>query len=203
VQAHVEKRTFVEKLLALRKLGPLSLLTVEREGEPYFRPDDGEYWVGVTGLNECVQYLTGMELHDSEEAMALGGRVMNHLRWLCVLYGERVDIRCVAAQTADAALDHRFAVIDMQEFPDAVRRVVKTDTVTQDLFYTPGARVNSAAPLSPMERTRLEGRLHEYAPLGAETVVCMPDADTSPRAISDFIQKAFHQTPNRRIAVLG
>ena len=36
-EAHIEKKRFIERLLALGETGPLALLTMDREREPYLR----------------------------------------------------------------------------------------------------------------------------------------------------------------------
>ena len=36
-EAHVQKKTFIQRLLSLGEAGPLALLTMERDGEPYLR----------------------------------------------------------------------------------------------------------------------------------------------------------------------
>ena len=203
VRAHAQKAEFIAQLLSFEGLGPLRLLAVEREGRSHVNLHQAAYLVGVTGLNECVQYLTGYELHELDEAKALAMRLLAHLNDLCEHWSERLDLRCVPAQTADPKVNHRFAEIDLQEFPDLARNVIKSDPITHDLFYTPGTRLNASQQLSPIERVRLEGEFHCDLPTNAATLVRMPCADASQRSIVDFIQKTFHQTANRRVILTG
>ena len=58
VKAHKEKRVFLERLLALGEDGPLSLLTMNRDGAPYLRFNLASHLVGMVGLNEMVQVHT-------------------------------------------------------------------------------------------------------------------------------------------------
>ncbi len=200
-RAHLQKRAFIEQLLALKGLGPLGLLTVQRDGRPYIDMQEALYLVGFSGLNECVQELTGQALHESDDAADFAQRILKRVDRLCAYWSEQLDFRCVAAHTADTELCHRFAAVDLQEFPERARKVVKCEALTGDIFYTPGARCADSAVMSPFERVRAEGAFHDIVPHDAVTIVPMPDGDTSHRSIADFVRKAYDHTLSRRIAL--
>ncbi len=199
VQAQLEKRAFVEKLLSLKNLGPLALLAVEREGKPYLELDQATYLISVMGLNECVQALTGEELHDSEKALALAGRIAEHLSARFGQSSEDMDLNFALAQTADAAVARRLAALDLHDFPDRARAVVKTDSKAHEIYYTAGAQLNPTYECNPIERVRIEGQFHEWLRAGAFTQVHMPDDQTSKESIAGFINKAYYQTQTHRV----
>ena len=203
VLAHARKRDFIEDLLAARELGPLGLLAVEREGRPFLNLPQARYFVGVTGLNECVQHVTGKELHESEEALALGRRLLARLGELCERARHRLGLNCAAVQTIDTNVSHRFASLDLAAFPEQARQTVKTDPATHDIFYTGGARVSQSADVNPMERARIEGGMHDSIHGDGFTLIRVPDSETSAKSIADFIRKAYHQTRCRRIGLAG
>jgi len=200
VAAHLEKRQFIEKLLSLKSVGPLALLAAEREGKPFLDLDYASCLVGVTGLNECVQALTGDELHGSGEALGLACRIAGHLSACFGEHSENEDINFVLGQARDTGIAHRLATLDLHDFPEQARTVVKTDTVAHRLLYTPGAQVDKAGDCSPIERVRLEGELHEWLRADAATDVQIPDDEAAKESIAGFITKAFHQTQSHRIA---
>lgn len=199
VQAHVEKRNFIERLLALRELGPLSMLGFEHEGQAYLDLDRTVYRVGTLGLDECVEALSGKPLHESDEALALGLRIMTHLARVCTECGEAAGLRLVLAQTTGEVVSRRLAALDLREFPDQARAVVKTDPLTHDIQYTLGARMAARANLSPADRVFLEGRFHEAAAAGASTEVHMPDSSLSGESLAAFVKKAYYDTRNVRL----
>lgn len=194
VRAHTQKRDFAVRLLSLKDSGPLALLAMERDGAPYLDLQEASYRVGLTGLNECVQHLTGLELHESEEAMALGLRIVTHLRQRCVEWSRREDLRLVLAQTADLSVCRRFATLDVHQHPEAARAVVKTDAASQELRYTPSTLLNPEVDINPIERLRQEGRFHEWLEEGAQCFVAIPDPETSRESIADFVEKSYYQT---------
>jgi len=52
---------------------------IAKDGRPYIDLDQATYIVGLIGLNECVQALTGKELHDDDETYKLGLKIISHM----------------------------------------------------------------------------------------------------------------------------
>lgn len=199
VRAHIQRKLFLEKLLALNDTGPLGLLALPCEGWSFVDLDRGDYLVSILGLNECVQTVLGEQLHESEAAMVLGLRIARHLRGLCACWSTRAGLRIVLGQTVEEAAGRRLANLDLEQFPEPSSAVVKADPETQDIYYTPGTQLAAESRVTPVERVRLEGRFHEWTAAGAQSVVRMPDVDTSKESIANFVTKVFHQTRNRRV----
>ena len=80
VKAHLEKKRFIERLLALGEKGPLSLLAMNRDGSPYLRMHRASFLIGMVGLNELVQIHTGEEMHQSRNAFKFGLKVIAHMK---------------------------------------------------------------------------------------------------------------------------
>ncbi|MCL1984012.1 MAG: anaerobic ribonucleoside-triphosphate reductase, partial [Methanomassiliicoccaceae archaeon] len=72
VKAHMQKKDFLKHLLDLKNHGPLALLAMNLDGEPYYRIEKSSYLIGMVGLNELVQYHFGQEMHESREALMFG-----------------------------------------------------------------------------------------------------------------------------------
>ncbi|MFV2040884.1 MAG: anaerobic ribonucleoside-triphosphate reductase, partial [Candidatus Hydrothermarchaeales archaeon] len=58
VKGHVEKKRFITGLLNMGNTGPLGLLAMDTDGEPYYRLHKATFLFGMVGLNEMVQYHT-------------------------------------------------------------------------------------------------------------------------------------------------
>ncbi|MCX5758570.1 MAG: hypothetical protein NTU83_08705 [Candidatus Hydrogenedentes bacterium] len=186
-------------MLAMKGFGPLAFLSSRRDGEPYVDIDGAAYLIAVTGLNECVQFLSGRELHETEPAAVLAERIVDHIATRCAESSARQGFRCVPAATYDVAVNHRFAVIDLQEMPESARRVVKTDPLTHDLQYTHGASANPSAALTLMAQIRLESRFHA-ALHGDVTTHVRLDEDHS---LARLVSWALKETLCRRLTVTG
>lgn len=196
--AHLEKRNFMEGLIDATGHGPLSALASRQGKNAGFDLHGGWYLVALEGLNECVQALTGAALHENDEAMALGQRILAFLRERCVEITARLGIHLVLAPNSAVEVSERFAMLDAAAFPKAAG-LPKMDERTQSLRYSTGVRLPTAHRLSPIEVARLEGQFHALLDTGCQTEAPLPLANTSESTLADFLKKAYHQTENRRI----
>lgn len=198
-QAHQEKCAFLERVAALRALGPLVFLG-ESSGRPALaEPSRAAYAIAVDGLNECVEAFCGHGLHESRHALELGLRILARLVEACGTARERTGIPIVPAQARYESSIRRFAALDLRPFPEEARRVAKSDPITQDIHYTVGARLTQRIPCTPGERAMLEGAMQELVPHGALTRVVLPDTDTAPEAVASFIEAVFYRSKARHL----
>jgi ribonucleoside-triphosphate reductase (formate) len=197
VRAHLEKREFIERLLAFGGLGPLGLLAARASGHPLLDLDRTVFGLGIVGLNECVQCLSGQQLHESDEALGLGIRIVARLNACCEHIGSRDDLRLVLGQTDDDRVCRRFATLDLHEHAEAAASLVKAHPVTQDLFYTPGAQLACGPSVNSIEHARCAGQFHRLVPGGARVPIILSEEQTSADAIVSFIQKVHFTTHAR------
>lgn len=198
--AHLEKKAFIRRLMAQKNAGPLALLAAQRDGAPFFPLEQSLFVLGVMGLNECVQYITGQELHESDNAMALAEGILSRLLSRCTEWSDDEGIHLALAPDTDPVLSRRFAMLDLEYCGEPARQTVKTGPSAADVCYTPGIELSARGLLSPMERLRLESRFHPFLGHGATTRLPAPGPSMSASSIANLIGKAFHQTPCRGIA---
>lgn len=200
-RAHGQKRDLIERLFALRDLGPLSLLCVQCEGRPVFDLHRAAYVMGVTGLDECVYLLTGQRLVASKEAVMAGERILEEIALHCREWSSRLDLFLVPGPIRNADVASRFAVLDSDAYPDAAAAVLAAGPDEGEAAYTPGVSPSPNADITPIERARIEGAFHEMAPGNAVTTVRLPHADASGRSILDFVRKVYRQTTCRQLVL--
>lgn len=200
VKAHKEKRIFLEKLLALGEDGPLSLLTMNRDGMPYLRFNLASHLIGMVGLNEMVQIHTGEELHDSKRALKFGLRIIAHMNLLTDKIKRRDGIKVVLEQTPAESTSYRFARLDLRYFSPASGRVVKGDVSSGEVYYTNSTHLNVKNRINPIERVTDEGIFHPLIEAGSISHVWLGEARPTKEAIADFVIKTFKHTRNDQIA---
>ncbi len=200
VMAHAEKRRFMERLLAFRDVGALSMLTFAHDGEPYLDMERAEYRIGIIGLNDCVQALLGRELHSSQHTIETALRILQHIRHCATDAAAAEHLNVQVAATELTEVSRRFATLDLHQFPEKARRVMKTDALTHDVCYTAGIRPADDPRITPIDRARVEGAFHALLDAGAETQVVLGDSDFGPDAMAQFIEKVFHRTRVHRLA---
>jgi ribonucleoside-triphosphate reductase len=198
-KAHIQKRDFIENLLSLGDAGPLAMLAMQNDGSPYFRMAEATYLIGVTGLNELVQIRKEKQLHESDEALAFGLSLIDHMRKegekLCEIHG----MKFVLEQTPAETTAYRFARLDLKHFSPLSGRYVRGDLVRGEIYYTNSSHLPPAAPVDPATRIRIEGRFHPLFRAGAVTHIELGEAEPSAAALEDLVVQAFRETQNNQI----
>ena len=200
VHAHKEKRAFLERLLSLGEDGPLSLLTMNRDGMPYLRFNLASHLIGMVGLNEMVQVHTGEELHDSKKALKFGLKVIAHMNLLADKMKRQEGLRILLEQTPAESTSYRFARLDLSQFSPVSGRVVKGDISSGEVYYTNSTHLNVKIPMNPIERVSSEGIFHPLIEAGSISHVWLGESQPSKEAIADFVIKTFRFTTNDQIA---
>ncbi len=198
-EAHVQKKTFIKRLLSLGEAGPLALLTMERDGEPYLRMHRVTYLIGMVGLNELVQSHTGQELHESEDAIKFGLKVIAHMNLVAARLGKKYDMRFVLEQTPAESTAYRFAKLDMKLFPET-QKVVKGNLSLEEIYYTNSTLFNVGAAVDPIERVKREGLFHPLIEAGSLTHVWLGESRPSAESLANFVIKTFRMTQNDQVA---
>lgn len=197
-KAHLQKKKFISEILDLGKRGPLSVLCMEHDGEPYLRFERVKYLVGILGMNEMVQTITGRQLHESEEAFQLALAVTQYMNLKCQALSERYGLDIVLEQTPAESTTYRFAKLDLKSCPEALD-VVKGNPVTGEVYYTNSTHFPYNILMDPVRKIVEEGRFHPLISAGAITHIWMGEHKPDARALSSFIRKVFRHSENAQV----
>lgn len=200
VQAHLQKKAFLERLLALGADGPLALLTMDKDGLPYLRLARATYLIGMVGLNEMVQIHLGKQLHESDEALKFGLKVIAYMKLLADKMSRQYNMRFVLEQTPAESTAYRFAKLDLRDFSPRAGYIVKGDISRGEIYYSNSTYLNVGAPLNPIERVRKEGLFHPLIEAGALTHLWLGEARPSKDSLVNFVIKVFRNSQNDQIA---
>ncbi len=200
VKAHIQKKAFIERIISLKADGPLALLTMERDGEPYLRLHRATYLIGLLGLNELVQYHTGKQMHESESAIRFGLRVLAYLYLRIKELSRKYHMHLVMEQTPAESTAYRFARLDLEHYNQQTLPIIKGDITANSAYYTNSTYLNVGIPLDPIERVKTEGKFHDMIEAGALTHVWLGDAQPPKESIANFVVKTFRHTRNAQIA---
>ncbi len=200
VKAHLEKKSFIEDLLALGETGPLSLLTMNKDGMPYIRMHRASFLIGMVGLNELVKFHVGEELNESKRALKFGLKVISHMNLLCEKFSEQHGMHFVLEQTPAESTAYRFAKLDLRDFPDKAPSFVKGSIPYGETYYTNSTCLPVSSRENPVERVQLEGLFHPIIEAGAITHVWLGESKPSKESLANFVVKVFKETLNDQIA---
>ena len=199
-KAHLQKRAFIKSILDLGEKGPLAALCVSHDDEPYLRMRKASHLIGILGLNEMVQAMTGSQLHESEEAATLGRAVIQYMDLKCQQLSERLGLKIVLEQTPAESTALRFAKLDLRAYPDVAKKYVKGDLESGEIYYTNSTHLNYRLAQDPIDKVVREGELHPMIKAGAITHVWMGEHKPDPKALASFVIKTFKHSENAQVA---
>jgi ribonucleoside-triphosphate reductase len=199
-KAHVQKREFIATLIDLGKEGPLGLLTQDLDGKPYLKMDKLTYLAGLIGLNELVQVHTGQQLHESDEALRFGLKVIAAMSLKCRELSERYGMHLVLEESPAESAGYRLAKLDMKYWPAQAAGVVKGDLTSSNYYYTNSIHLAVDAPIDYIERVEKQSRFHPLIEAGAIVHVWLGESEPDPKAIESFVVKTFRNTQCSQIA---
>jgi len=199
-KAHLQKKHFIEEILAQGHNGPLSMLAMKRDGNPYLRMWRVSYLVGILGLNEVVQAHLGQELHESKAALKLGLKVISFMKLKCDELSKKYKMHFVLEQTPAESTAYRFAKLDLQHFKSDAERVIKGNPDSNEIYYTNSTYFNVSHQMNPVDKVRQEGLFHPLIDAGALTHIWMGESRPNAESIANFVIKTMRQTENAQIA---
>ncbi len=173
---------------ALVKQFPL-LMSRLWNGSENLRPDDtiesvinqGTLGIGFIGLAECLVALIGKHHGESDEAQALGLRIVSHMRSRVNEFSERYQHNFSVLATPAEGLSGKFTSKDRKSFG-------VIEGVTDKIYYTNSNHVPVYYHCSPRHKAKIEAPYHELTGGGHIFYVEIDgDATHNPEAISDIV----------------
>jgi len=199
-KAHLQKRSFIQELFDLGSEGPLGLLTQVLDGAPYLKMEKLTYLAGLIGLNEMVQVHTGQQLHESDEALRFGLKVISAMSLKCRELSERYKFNLVLEESPAESAGYRLAKLDMKYWPAQAAAVVKGDVPNSNYYYTNSVHLAADAPVDYIERVEKQSRFHPLIEAGAIVHVWLGEHEPDPGSIRSFVEKTFRNTQCSQIA---
>jgi len=199
VKTHVQKKDFLEKLLSHADEGPLSALAMNNDGFPYLRMNRAFYIIGLAGLNELVQIHLGRQLHETQEALAFGLKIVEYLQSEAARWSKESSMKFVLEQSPAETTAYRFARLDLKYYSPAAGRYVKGDIAEGAIYYTNSTQLNVAADITPAQRVIREGLFHQYMEGDVITHLQLGSYNPGKEELCRFIGDVFHNSANRQI----
>ena len=199
-KAHLEKRRFIKLLMSGPQMPLWEIGKLAADDLPYVDLDKATYIIGLVGLNECVQYFTGQELHESDDAMKMGLRIVAEMNIKAREYSKQHNLHFSLEESPAESATRRLAKIDERNFPEA-REVLKGNVERDELYYTNSVHLRASAPVDMITRIRLQSKFHGMIDSGAIIHAFVGERLPSADSIFNLVQKAFHSTLAAQITI--
>ncbi len=158
-QAHLEKRIYLEKLLAQGEHGPLALLARRRHGSALLKLNRALHWLCPIGLNEMTRATVGKNLYDDEPALEFGKQICQYLAKETIRLSAKHKVNFLLAHLNNIESARRFARLDLRHYGEAAAQYLPPVGDSDELSYTLGIGLPHSAALPPAPRIKLEAAL--------------------------------------------
>lgn len=193
-EAHMQKRVFIEKLLAAGREGPLGILMMKQDGKSFLQLEQADFLIGLAGLNELVQVHKGVQFHESNDAVAFGLEITSHMESVCERLSQRHHISFVLGGFPNQAVSSRLARLDLRYYSPDSGHVVKGDLGSGKVHYTDSVCMNSYEEYPLLKRMKIEGSFSRHMPGGSMSRVPVKGNFAHKKEVVDFIMAVFRET---------
>lgn len=143
--------------------------------------NQGTLGIGFIGLAECLIALTGKHHGESDEAQALGLRIVTYMRDRANEFSERYQHNFSVLATPAEGLSGRFTRIDRKKFGEIAG-------VTDKIYYTNSNHIPVYYKCSPKHKAEVEAPYHDITRGGHIFYIEIDgDATHNPQAIMDIV----------------
>ncbi|MFO7898447.1 MAG: anaerobic ribonucleoside-triphosphate reductase [Planctomycetota bacterium] len=200
MQAHLQKRTFITRMMSSPSMPLWQVGKEALDGRPYIDLDDATYIIGLIGLNECVRYMTGRELHEGDDMVKLGLRIVAFMNLKAKEFGKRYGMTVTLEESPAESAARRLAKIDLRNFPCA-RDYVQGDIENDEYYYTNSIHMRADAPVDMLSRIRLQSKFHPLIESGAILHAFVGENLPSAASIANLVEKTFRHTQAAQLAI--
>jgi len=200
IEAHLQKRGFIAKLMSSPEMPLWQIGKPGFDGRPYVDLDKATYIIGLIGLNEAIQYLTGEELHQTDQALKLGLKTVSFMYFKAKQDGRRLGLKISLEESPAESAPRRLAKVDIRTFPDA-REYVRGNLGRDEYYYTNSIHLRADAPVDIVTRIRLQSKFHTMIESGAIIHAFVGEELPPAPSILNLVRKTFEQTRAAQLTI--
>jgi ribonucleoside-triphosphate reductase len=199
MKAHLQKKAYTQTLLDTDGSPLRSLGIPSDDGTPYVNLEKATYIMGLIGLNEVVQYLTGKELHESRDAYETGLQIIDFMYTKINDLRAKTGLKVTLEETPAESATQKLAKGDMARFPES-RKVIKGD-LKRAPYYTNSIHLNPGAQVSILDRIELQSKFHDMIESGSIIHVYCGESQIPAESIGALVEKTYRNTRASQVTV--
>ena len=200
LKAHLQKRRFIKQLMSTPEMPLWEIGKPAQDGRPYVDLDTATYIVGLIGLNECLQFLVGKELHEGDDMLKLGLKIISYMYFKAKKLGEEHGMRISLEESPAESAARRLAKVDMRLFPEA-ETLVKGDRSNDEYYYTNSIHLRADAPVDLITRIRAQAKFHPLIESGAIIHAFVGEQRPNWRSILNLVRKTYENTQAAQLVI--
>jgi ribonucleoside-triphosphate reductase len=200
IEAHLAKRKFISRLMATPAMPLWEIGKEAADGRPYIDLDKVTYIIGIIGLNECLQYLTGGELHEGAEVVKLGLKIISFMYFKAKEAEKSLGLKFSLEESPAESATRRLAKIDLRNFPEA-REVIRGELEDDECFYTNSIHLRPDAPVDLLSRIRMQSKFHTMIESGAIIHAFVGEHLPPVQSILNLVKKTYEKTQAAQLTI--
>lgn len=200
VKAHLQKKRFIKKLMSSADMPLWEIGKHAMDDRPYVDLEKSTYIVGIIGLNECLQYMTGKELHEGDDMLKLGLRIISHMYFRVKEEGKKHGLKFSLEESPAESASRRLAKSDMRNYPQA-REIVKGNLDKDDCYYTNSIHLRADAPIDMVTRIEWQSKFHTLIESGAIIHAFVGEERPPAASIMNLVRKTYYNTQAAQVTI--
>jgi ribonucleoside-triphosphate reductase (formate) len=196
-QASLEKRVFLEKLLARGESGSLALLAKRPDNDALLPLNRTMHAICPIGVAELAEGVFGKALDSSSESQEFAAHIVAHLEKDLLRLSSKHKVKFILAESSDLTAAHRLARLDLKAF--GAETVVQIPAGSSGehgecAYYSRGLRLPVASSVPSPDRQRIEGLISGSRIFGSSGEHWMGTTDVNVAMMTDLVEKIFNHT---------
>lgn len=200
IKAHLQKKEFIAKLMSSPELPLWEVGRIAEDGRPYIELDKATYIVGLIGLNEALAYLMGRELHEDDEMLREGLKVVSFIYFKAKEAEKKHGMKFSLEESPAESASRRLAKVDLKRYPEA-REVVRGSVDDDSVYYTNSIHLRADAPVDMLTRIIKQAKFHTMIESGAIIHAFVGEERPPAESVEMLVRKTFEKTRAAQLTI--
>jgi ribonucleoside-triphosphate reductase len=199
VLAHLEKKAKTAEMMSSPGRPLYQIGRPACDGRPYVELDNCTYILGLIGLNDALKFLYGAEMHENEDILELGLRLVSRMYLKTKELSERHGLKFSLEESPAESAARRLARTDLVYFPEA-KGVIKGGS-EEVAYYTNSIHLAPEAQTSLTQRIRLQSKFHSLIESGAIIHAFVGEQRPEPASVAALVSNTFYLTQAAQLTI--
>ncbi|MDK1030378.1 MAG: anaerobic ribonucleoside-triphosphate reductase [Planctomycetia bacterium] len=200
MKAHLRKKAFIKDLMSEPHMPLYQIGRIARDGRPYVDLEKATYIIGIIGLNECIEWMIGKQLHEDDEALKAGLRVISHMHDRTKTFSKKHGLKVALEESPAESAARRLAKIDLRNWPQTAQ-LLKGDIARDEAYYTNSIHLAANAPVDMLTRIIKQSKFHTMIESGAIIHAFVGEECPSASSIFNLVEKTFRRTAAAQLTI--
>ena len=163
--------------------------------------DKATYILGLIGLNEALAYLLGRELHEDDEMLREGLKVVSFIYFKAKDAEKAHGLKFSLEESPAESASRRLAKVDLKRYPQQAGSVVRGSAEDDSFYYTNSIHLRADAPVDMLTRIIKQAKFHTMIESGAIIHAFVGEERPSAASIENLVRKTFEKTRAAQLTI--